>query len=104
MRVSSQSLYHVPIIGWLAKDAVRGLPDAKYYFIANMVALFAALIYEFGYPFLISVALVAAASALTFLVILTASDAFVGRPSASHAEPPTRANRRLRGETRPRRS
>jgi len=39
------------------------------------VALFALLAFEIGYPFVISFALLGTASGLTFLVLLTASDA-----------------------------
>ena len=93
MRFSSQSLYHIPVVGWLAKDAVHGHSDAKYYFVVNMLVLFAGLIYVFGYPLLISVALFAAACALTFLVILTASDAFDPRSARSDLEKRAQANR-----------
>jgi prepilin signal peptidase PulO-like enzyme (type II secretory pathway) len=94
MKLSGRSLYHVPVVGWLAKDAIHGHSDAKYYFVLNMLAVFAALIYAFGYPFLISVALVGAASALTFLILLTASDAFKPRSATAGVEMDARSGRR----------
>ena len=76
MRVSSLSFYDVPVIGWMVRDAVHGSADAKYFFIFNVAVLFGAAIYVFGYPFVISLALLATGSAITFLVVLTGSDAF----------------------------
>lgn len=81
MITAIQHFYRVPLFGWMAKDAIRGAEDAKYYFVFNLVAIFALLVFVLGYPFVISFALLAAASGLTFLVLLTASDAFAkGRP------------------------
>ncbi len=74
MRAAVRYFYHVPLIGWLARDAAEGLPDAKYFFVFNLVMLLAALVYTIGYPFVIVVALFATASSLTFLVALTAQD------------------------------
>jgi hypothetical protein len=80
MSILVQGLYAVPVVGWLAKDAVQGHPDAKYYFGFNLAAIFAGLVYAFGYPFLITVAVAAAGCALTALVILTSFDAFGVHP------------------------
>jgi len=71
-----RTFYQIPVFGWMAKDAIQGAEDAKYYFVFNVVALFALLAFEIGYPFVISFALLGTASGLTFLVLLTASDAF----------------------------
>jgi len=76
LTLAIRHFYHVPLFGWMAKDAVQGAEDAKYYFVFNLVALFALLAFEIGYPFVISFALLGTASGLTFLVLLTASDAF----------------------------
>ena len=66
----------LPVLGWLLNDALNGLPDAKYYFIANCLAVLVACIYFIGYPFVIVLALTGTASALAFLVTLTAADLF----------------------------
>ena len=98
MTFSRQSLYRIPIIGWLVKDAVHGHPDAKYYLLANVVALLGFLIYQFGYPFVIVVALTETALALGFLIYLTASDVFKRRPAKVKVESiarDTRRNRRI---------
>ena len=50
-------LYHVPILGWLFKDAVHGQDDAKYYFCANVLGGWALAIGIFGYPAVIIPAL-----------------------------------------------
>ncbi|MFG1297790.1 MULTISPECIES: hypothetical protein [Xanthobacter] len=76
MQAVARAFFHVPVVGWLLRDAVHGLPDARYYFIFNLLVLFAALVYFFGYPFLIVSALTATAAMLVTLVILTASDMF----------------------------
>ncbi|ABS69581.1 hypothetical protein [Xanthobacter versatilis] len=76
METAARVALRVPVFGWFLKDAIYGAPDAKYYFIANLVVCFAALVYFFGYPFLIIYALTATAVALVSLIILTASDMF----------------------------
>jgi hypothetical protein len=96
MRFSRQSLYHVPILGWLAKDAVHGRPDAKYYLLANVLALVAFLIYEFGYAFVIILALAGTAGMLAFLIYLTASDVFAKRPPKSSIQSAAPVARRVR--------
>lgn len=74
MRTAARAVLHVPVFGWLIRDAIYGLPDAKYFFIANLVFAFAYMTYFFGYAFVIVYALAATAAAMTALVILTASD------------------------------
>lgn len=76
MDIAVRAFYHVPVIGWMTKDAVHGGPDAKYYFLANIVLMFAALVYLIGYPFVIVTALVAAMLALSTIVFLTTLDFF----------------------------
>ena len=74
MQAVARSLLRFPVVGWFLKDAIYGLPDAKYWFVGNLVFVFAALVYLFGYPFLILYALTATAAMLTFLVYFTAAD------------------------------
>ncbi|MEP9350918.1 hypothetical protein [Xanthobacter sp. KR7-225] len=74
MPAAARVLFRVPVVGWFLKDAVCGLPDAKYYFIANLGFLFAGLTYRFGYAFLIVYGLTATALAMGALIVLTASD------------------------------
>lgn len=98
MNVSAQSLYRVPVAGWLVRDAVKGHPDAKYYFIANFVCIFGLLVYEFGYAFLICYALTGTALALGGLVFLTASDMLRAGPAKRHQ--PRGAQRMARNPAR----
>ncbi|GLH81616.1 hypothetical protein SSBR45G_65250 [Bradyrhizobium sp. SSBR45G] len=93
MQAIAQTFYRVPVIGWMTREAVHGPADAKYFFAFNLVVLFAALVYTFGYPFLISVALFEAAAGLAFLVVLTASDAFT-KQRAPAPDPTLRAPRK----------
>lgn len=74
MRTAARAVLHLPVFGWLLRDAIFGLPDARYFFIANMVFAFGYLTYFFGYPFIIIYALTATALAMTALIVLTASD------------------------------
>lgn len=79
MSAFASAIYHIPIFGWLLKEAVYGPPDAKYYFVANVLVFVVALIYRFGYPLLICMALAASVVILTTIVILTAMDLFESR-------------------------
>jgi hypothetical protein len=74
MELALRTFYHVPVVGWLTKDAVKGKPDAKYYFMANIGILYAVLLYVFGYPLLIVTLLAATAIMLTTIVVFTAID------------------------------
>lgn len=81
MGVLVRAFYHVPVIGWLVKDAQHGSPEAPYFFLFNAVVVGAALIYFFGYPLVITVAVAGAFCGLAGLVVLTAGDAFDPRAS-----------------------
>lgn len=84
MDTAVRAFYQVPLLGWLAKDAAHGAPDAKYYFLVNILIVYALLVYAIGYPFLIVTALTAAASALTAIVVLTATDLIDGSLRGRH--------------------
>lgn len=72
-------VYHVPIVGWMLKDAVHGSPDARVFFAINLVAFFIVMTVLYGYAFVISAALTATAVAMVTLIILTAGDVFDGK-------------------------
>lgn len=78
MDTAIRAFYHVPIVGWLTKDAVHGAPAAKYYFVINILIFYAFLVYLIGYPFVIVTALTATGLALTAIVTLTAVDLIDG--------------------------
>ena len=74
MTTIARTVFHVPVFGWLLKDAVHGAADAKYYFFGNVLVLLAVLIYWVGYPLLIVLALTATAVTLSMILLLTATD------------------------------
>lgn len=74
MTTIARTVFHVPVFGWLLKDAVHGAADAKYYFFGNVLVLLAVLVYWVGYPLLIVLALTAAAVTLSMILLLTATD------------------------------
>jgi hypothetical protein len=78
-------LFRVPLIGWLLKDAIHGAPDAKYYFVANIVLSFIFLLYAFGYAFLIIFALAATALGFVGLFALTSAGLFRTRAPRSRS-------------------
>ena len=92
MDIVLRAFYHVPVVGWLTRDAVRGAPDAKYYYALNIVAVYALLVYLIGYPFLIVTLLTAAALMLSSIVILTASDVIENAIRARRDAGTTRAH------------
>jgi len=98
---SYQMVYRVPFAGWLIRDAVRGQPDAKYYFAANTVVLLLELVWLVGYPLVICLALGMAAVALSGLVVLTAGDAFERSPTAARNAVVVRQSRRRALPNRP---
>ncbi|WP_157043192.1 hypothetical protein [Rhodopseudomonas palustris] len=65
--------------------------------LAGVAAVLVGLTYQFGYAFVISLALFATAAALTFLVYLIGSDAFVKR-TAQTPEPVAKPRRVRRAE------
>ena len=105
LNLSYQMVYRIPLAGWLIRDAVRGQPDAKYYFIANVAVLLLGLVWLFGYPLVICLALGMAAVALSGLVVLTAGDAFERSPTTARNAVATRQsrNRALRKDLEKRR-
>jgi cyanate permease len=91
MQVPPQSQFHVSTFRRLANRT-----DAQIYALVAAVAVLVGLIYQFGYAFVISLALLGTASALTFLIYLTASDVFAKRPAKAGTEPATPVARRVR--------
>lgn len=76
MEIAGQAVLRLPVFGWLVRDAIYGLPDAKYYFFANCALALAVAIYFVGYPLVITLALIAAGISLVLLVYMTAADTF----------------------------
>jgi hypothetical protein len=72
-------LFHVPLFGWLLKDAVLGRPSAAVWFIFNLAAIWILAILFFGYPAIIIPALAAVAIVFVALIIITWGDSLPGR-------------------------
>lgn len=68
------AVFRVPVFGQLFRDAVFGKEDAKYYFMLNLVMVFAWTIFTFGYPALIIYALTGTFCAMVFLITITSQD------------------------------
>jgi hypothetical protein len=64
-------VYAIPLFGWMLKDAVHGPSDSKYWFIADMLMLWALAIIFFGYPAIIIPALTAVPIMLALIVMIT---------------------------------
>ncbi len=62
-----RSLYWVPVLGRLLREAIEGPVEALYLFTANLVMAVALLVIVFGFPALLTVALMAVAT--MFIVI-----------------------------------
>ena len=66
-----RSLYWIPVFGRLLREAIDGPVEALYLFTANLVMAVALLIIAFGFPALITVALVAVATMFVVIIDIT---------------------------------
>jgi hypothetical protein len=66
-----RTLYAVPVLGWLVKDAINGRASAKAFFALNCALLLAAAVAVFGYPVLIVAALALVPVVFVSLFVLT---------------------------------
>ena len=64
-------VYHVPVFGWMLKEAAGGSETAKVLFLVNgaLLCLLAAIV--FGYPGIIIPALLAVPTIFTLLILIT---------------------------------
>ena len=74
-----RALFHVPLFGWLLKDAVLGRPSAAVWFIFNLAAIWLLAVLWFGYPAIIIPALAAVAIFFVALIIITWGDSLPGK-------------------------
>ncbi len=89
MPVVARLALRTPVLGWMVHDAINGLPDAKYYFAANVAIFVVAMVYLVGYPFLILLALLATFLALSMIVGFTALELF-SQPKRTASTIPSR--------------
>jgi hypothetical protein len=67
----ARMIYHVPVFGWMLKEAVRGPTTAKALFIVNLLLLWLLAIVTFGYPAIILPALTAVPVMFVLLILIT---------------------------------
>jgi len=70
------ALSHIPFIGWFIKDAREGTDTCKILFFFNLAALWILSMNMFGYPALITGALLMVPGMFLTLITITAGDAF----------------------------
>jgi hypothetical protein len=74
-----RALFHVPLFGWLLKDAMLGRPSAAVWFIFNLAAIWLLAILFFGYPAINIPALAAVVIVFVVLILTTWGDSLPGR-------------------------
>lgn len=67
----ARMIYHVPVFGWMLKEAVMGPTTAKVLFIVNLLLLWLLAIVTFGYPAIILPALMAVPVMFVVLILIT---------------------------------
>ncbi|HEV7308125.1 hypothetical protein [Ensifer sp.] len=64
-------VYHVPLFGWMLKEAVQGSQTAKVLFLVNCALIWLLAIVAFGYPAIIIPALTLVPVIFVLLVLIT---------------------------------
>ncbi|MDF8357735.1 hypothetical protein [Ensifer adhaerens] len=64
-------VYHVPLFGWMLKEAVQGSQTAKVLFLINCALLWLLAIVAFGYPAIIIPALTLVPVIFVLLIVIT---------------------------------
>ncbi|RKE77625.1 hypothetical protein [Rhizobium sp. AG855] len=67
----ARMVYHVPVFGWMLKEAVAGSATTKVLFIVNLLLLWLLAIVTFGYPAIILPALCAVPAMFVLLILIT---------------------------------
>ncbi|MFA7416466.1 MAG: hypothetical protein WC048_18510 [Rhizobium sp.] len=67
----ARMIYHVPVFGWMLKEAVSGPTTAKVLFILNLLLVWLLAIVTFGYPAIILPALTAVPTMFVILIMIT---------------------------------
>lgn len=67
----ARMIYHVPIFGWMLKEAIKGPTTAKVLFVVNLLLVWLLAILAFGYPAIIIPALVAVPTMFVILIMIT---------------------------------
>ncbi|MGE6781705.1 hypothetical protein ACQKGL_04210 [Ensifer adhaerens] len=64
-------VYHVPVFGWMLKEAVQGSQTAKVLFLVNCALIWLLAILAFGYPAIIIPALTLVPVIFVLLILIT---------------------------------
>jgi len=67
----ARMIYHVPVFGWMLKEAVSGPTTAKILFVVNLLLVWLLAILAFGYPAIIIPALAAVPTVFVILLLIT---------------------------------
>ena len=67
----AKMVYHVPVFGWMLKEAVRGSGTAKVLFLLNCILMWLLAIVTFGYPAIIIPALAMVLIVFVLLILIT---------------------------------
>jgi len=67
----ARMIYHVPVFGWMLKEAVLGRTTAKILFIVNCLLIWLLAIAFFGYPAIILPALAGVLAMFVVLILIT---------------------------------
>lgn len=70
LRATQKTIYSIPVLGWLIKDAVYGGPTALVWFIFNLICSWLVAIFYIGYPALIIPALMAVPAMFVVLILI----------------------------------
>ncbi len=67
----ARMIYHVPVFGWMLKEAITGPTTAKVLFVVNLLLVWLLAILAFGYPAIIIPALAAVPTMFVILIMIT---------------------------------
>ncbi len=64
-------VYHIPVFGWMLKEAASGSDTARVLFVVNLMLLWLLAVLAFGYPAIIIPALCAVPTMFVILIAIT---------------------------------
>ncbi|OCP16043.1 MULTISPECIES: hypothetical protein [unclassified Ensifer] len=67
----AKMVYHVPVFGWMLKEAAEGSGTAKALFLINCMLIWLPAIIAFGYPAIIIPALALVPTVFVLLILIT---------------------------------
>lgn len=67
----AKMVYHVPVFGWMLREAAHGSGTAKVLFLINCMLIWLLAIIAFGYPAIIIPALALVPTVFVLLILIT---------------------------------